>query len=140
MSDHRWLAAGLLAVALALPATAPAEPAKGSGASTDSSAFRDFGKFARTWMADMEARERKNRGTPTIERQGSRSVATYTGYAPEWNVEVHATGDRTSPYVGVLHYREQVYVCRDQTTRQCDVARTTPVTEVFPYRDGSWKY
>jgi hypothetical protein len=114
----------------------PASIGDGSG----SSAVRDFGTFAKSWMANMEKREISNRAKPNIEKAGSRSYATYTGYAPEWNVEVHATGDRTAPYVGVLHYQEQRYTCKDATTRSCSIASSTPVTEVFPYRNGAWKY
>ena len=138
MSKHSWLATAALVAGLGLPAVASAEPAKIAPA--QDSAFRAFGKFARSWMGEMEQRERQNKRTPTIERQGSRRIASYTGYAPEWNVEVHATGDRTSPYVGVLHYQEQLYVCQDETTKRCRLSRSTPVTEVFPYRDGAWKY
>jgi hypothetical protein len=138
MSKHSRLATALLVVGLGLPAVASAEPAK--IASGQDGAFRAFGKFARSWMSDMEARESHNKRSPTIEHQGGRRIATYTGYAPEWEVEVHATGDSTSPFVGVLHYQEQVFTCRDETTSRCDLSRSTPVTEVFPYRDGAWKY
>ena len=147
MSGHRWntsalsrgLVAGLVGLALGAPGLASADPAaRGSGKNT--SAFRDFGKFAKTWMADLEKRERSNRAQPTLERTGTQSYATFTGYAPGFEVEVHATGDRTSPYVGILKYEEQVFACGDETTRRCSVKRTTPVTEVFPYRDGAWKY
>lgn len=135
----RFLTIALAAASLALAGSAQAEPASlGSGPET--TAFRAFGKFAKSWMADMENRERTNRSKPTIQKQGTRSVASYTGYAPEWNVEVHATGDRTAPYVGVLHYQEEMYTCRDATTRSCSIASKTPVTEVFPYRNGAWKY
>jgi hypothetical protein len=132
------LTIALTAAALAWAGPAGAEPASIGGG--DDGAFRAFGQFAKSWMADMKKREQTNRSRPTIEKQGSRSYATYTGYAPEWKVEVHPTGDRTAPYVGVLHYEEQRYTCRDTTTRSCSIASTTPVTEVFPYRDGAWKY
>jgi len=143
MSKHRWLANGFalvaLATGLAFAGAASADPAKIAPAD-ENGAFRAFGKFASSWMADMKQREDQNRRQPTIQYSGNRAFATYTGYAPEWNVEVEATGDRGSPYVGILHYQEQVYTCRDETTSQCQVSRSTPVTEVFPYRDGSWKY
>jgi len=139
MSRHRWLIVLGVAAGLGLSSVARAEPAS-LGDGHGNSAFRAFGKFAKSWMADMEKRETGNRARPTLEHKGSRSYATYLGYAPEWNVEVHATGDRSAPYVGVLHYQEQTYSCRDETTRSCSVVRSTPVTEVFPYRDGRWKY
>jgi len=139
MSMHRWLVITVAVAGLGLPAGAGAEPAsRGSG--DDAGAFRAFGDFAKGWMAKMEKRERTNRSTPTLASQGGEPIATYTGYAPDYRVEVHATGDRTSPYVGVLHYEEHLYTCRDETTRSCQIARSTPVTEVFPYRDGTWKY
>lgn len=138
MSIHHWLVAAAVAVGLGLPGAASADPAKiapGGG-----NAERDFGKFANSWMADMKQREASNRNQPTIERYAGRTYATYTGYAPEWKTEVHATGDSSSPYVGVLQYKEQLFTCADETTRKCSVSRSTPVTEVFPYRNGKWKY
>lgn len=134
--SNRILTIALAVAGLGLAASAAhAEPAA-LAPGDDATAFRTFGTFAKSWMAEMEQRERTNRARPQIESD----VATFTGYAPEWKVEVHATGDRTAPYVGVLHYEEQRYVCQDQTTRSCRVSRSTPVTEVFPYRDGAWKY
>jgi len=129
----------LAAAGLALAATGQAEPAS-LGNGSEAGAFRAFGTFAKSWMGEMEQREQANRSRPTIEEQGSRSYASYLAYAPEWKVEVHATGDATAPYVGILHYEEQRYTCRDTTTRSCSLATSTPVTEVFPYRDGAWKY
>jgi hypothetical protein len=140
--SKRWPYMALAAAVTAsfvLASPAQAEPAS-LGSGQDAGAFRTFGKFAKSWMAEMEQREQTNRARPTIEENGKQRFATYTGYAPEWNVEVHATGDRTSPWVGVLHYEEQTFTCRDATTRACSISRLTPVTEVFPYRDGSWKY
>jgi len=128
-----------VAGSLAVAGVATAEPAS-LGTGQESSAFRAFGKFAKSWMADMEKREQRNRARPTVEKRGAQSVASYTGYAPEWDVEVHATGDATSPYVGVLRYQEQNYTCKDKTTRACRISSFTPVTEVFPYRNGAWKY
>lgn len=145
MSNHKQSALGrgftILCVAgsLAVAGLATAEPAS-LGTGQDSSAFRAFGKFAKSWMADMEQREKRNRARPTVQKQGSRPYASYTGYAPEWDVEVHATGDANSPYVGVLRYHEQNFTCQDKTTRTCSVSSSTPVTEVFPYRNGAWKY
>lgn len=139
MSRHRFLVVALAVAGLGLPTLTQAEPAsRGDGA--DAGAFQEFGQFAKSWMAQMEKRERANRSKPTLEQKGSRTFATYTGYAPDYKVEVHATGDRTSPYVGVLRYEEQLYTCRDETTRKCSLSSSTPVTEVFPYRDGAWKY
>jgi len=140
MSKHHGLTIGILAAALAFAGSAAADPAKIAGGSPADGAFREFGKFADTWMSQMKAREATNRRQPTIAQRGGRGYATYTGYAPEWNVEVHATGDKTAPYVGVLHYQEQVFTCTDETTRKCSVSSSTPVSEVFPYRNGAWKY
>jgi hypothetical protein len=140
MRAHRWLTAGALVATLSLAGAAQADPAKVGEDGPTEAAFRAFGAFARSWMSDMEQRESANRSKPIIQQHSGRQVATYTGYAPEWNVEVHPTGDRSAPYVGVLHYEEQSFTCRDGTTRDCSLAGSTPVTEVFPYRDGTWKY
>ncbi len=143
MSISHWLAGrmalvGCAALGLALAGPAEADPAKIAPGSN--SAERAFGKFAGSWMKTMEQREATNRGKPEIKRYAGRTYAAYTGYGSDWDIEVHATGDSVSPYVGVLHYKEQHFTCADETTNKCSVASQTPVTEVFPYRNGKWKY
>lgn len=128
----RWISA--CAVAAAVGVAAPA------GAGSDESARQAFDRFAASWMGKMEKREAENRRQPVVQRAGGRSVATYTGYADDWSIEVQATGDRVSPYVGLLSYQEQSYTCSDETARRCSVSRITPVTEVFGYREGRWSW
>ena len=135
MDKNRWLTAGALVAALTLGGVAQSDPAK--IAPSENAATRAFGDFARSWMSDMKKREVTHRHRPTIEGPG---LASYVGYSPKWDMEVKATGDSISPYVGVLRYQEQLYTCRDETTRDCKVSRTTPVTEVFAFREGGWKY
>lgn len=137
MSIHRWLTLAALAAGLTFGAAATADPAK---IAPSSGAKQAFGTFAKSWMADMEKRENTNRSKPKMQSYAGRTYATYVGYSADWNTEVHETGDRLAPYVGVLHYQEQTYTCTDETTRSCKISGTTPVTEVFPYRNGAWKY
>ncbi len=140
MSNHYGLSAGLLVLLLATAGSATAEPGKISSSSNNDSAIRAFGEFAHSWMSDMEQRETTNRSKPTIKRAAGGAFASYTGYSSDWDVEVHATGDQNSPFVGILRYEEQRFTCKDQTTSKCSVSGSTPVTEVFPYRNGRWKY
>ena len=131
------LVVGLAVLGAGLAEAGSAPPAKRSVTGT---ALKTFGDFARSWMADMEKHEATNKRAPEIKYYGGRSYATYKGYAPEFEVEVHATGSPDSPYVGVLKYQEQTFTCNDETTRRCSVAGTVPVTEFFGFRKGRWAY
>jgi len=137
MSELPTLSRRVPAWALVFVLALAAAPA---GAESQQGALRAFGSFADQWMAKLEAREAQNRSQPQVERLAGRSVATYTGYADDWRVEVKPTGDAGSPFVGLLTYDEQHYTCRDETTRRCDLSGTTPVTEVFGYRGGRWSW
>lgn len=54
--------------------------------------------------------------------------------------EVKATGTATNPYVGILHYTEDLYECADAAETDCTIVDRTPVTEIFRYQNGAWIY
>ena len=98
----------------------------------------EFKKFAKDFMAKHYRQEEKGRKQPTASR-GSNQV-TYRGYDDAYTVELRPTGHPSAPYVGLLRYTEHVYSCTDMDAKNCRVASTVPVTEIFRYQKGSWSY
>ena len=77
-------------------------------------------------------------------RPGSASsdsgVVTIRKYGDEFTTELRATGRDGAEYVGILHYSESVYNCRENNIENCSEPSTVPVTEIFRYADGRWIY
>lgn len=97
-----------------------------------------FKEFAKDFMAKHYRLEEKERMQPTLSR-GNNQV-TYRGYDDKYTVELRPTGHPSAPYVGLLRYTERIYSCTDMDAKNCRIASTVPVTEIFRYQNGSWSY
>jgi len=72
-------------------------------------------------------------------------VATYRLIAPAEGSEVKATGDKFSPFVGLMKYEEQTFQSRADTP---ELAKKGPfkcekeviITEIFRYSKGKWVF
>lgn len=124
---------------LCTPALADEPPRAASDANLEraEAAFQDF---ARDFMARVRGQEQRERRKPRIAAGPGAAVFTYRGYGEEFRTELRATGQSAAPYVGLLHYTEHVYSCRDLDGGSCTVASTVPVTEIFRYQKGRWSY
>jgi hypothetical protein len=121
------------------PAAAdPAPAAVADGAR--SRAERSFDTFAREWMAKARGLEEHYRANPDVKLGSTAPVITYRGYGDEYTLELRPTGYPSAPYVGLLSYVEHVYSCTRMDAQDCQVAASTPVTEIFRYQDGRWTY
>ncbi len=106
-------------------------------------AGESFDQFARTWMDSVH--ELGVPASPAIEiddRNAPRGsgVVTIRKYGDEFTTELRATGRDGAEYVGILHYSESVYNCRQNNIENCSEPSTVPVTEIFRYADGRWIY
>lgn len=99
-------------------------------------AERSFNEFAKTWMQKMERVETQNRARPKV----AAGVASYRGYADDFQIELKPTGSKTAPWVGILRYNEMLFTCADQLARSCSPSKTTRVTEIFRFQGGKWVY
>lgn len=99
-------------------------------------AERSFNEFAKTWMQKMERVETQNRAHPKV----ASGVASYRGYADDFQIELKPTGSQTAPWVGILRYNEMLYTCADQLAKSCSPSKTTRVTEIFRFQGGKWVY
>jgi hypothetical protein len=103
-------------------------------------AERSFHEFATGWMQKMERLETANRAKPKREANGGTAVASYRGYAEDFQIELRPTGSSTAPWVGILRYNEMLFMCADQLAKNCSTGKTTRVTEIFRFQGGKWIY
>jgi hypothetical protein len=126
--------------ALLLAGAAWGDPAALAPAALRGQIERSFAQFSRNWMQELQTRAARARTRPSVRPGADAPIVTYLGYAEDFRTELRATGRSTTPYVGLLHYTENLYSCSDARAAQCGVASSTPVTEVFRFRDGGWTY
>jgi hypothetical protein len=113
-------------------------PARAGASQTRASA--EFEEFARAFMREVHSQEARERERPRVAAGPGAAVFTYRGYGDEFRTELRPTGEPSAPFVGLLHYTEHVYSCRDLRGGPCTLADSTPVTEIFRYRNGRWAY
>lgn len=99
-----------------------------------------FASFAEEWISRARTRGEQASRAPRAHPGAAGMVFSYRAVDPDYRTELRPTGLSVSPYVGVLHYKELVYTCRDVQGSRCAVTSSQPLTEVFRYRDGRWTY
>ncbi len=97
-------------------------------------AFSKFRAFTESWMDSVR---RANALQPVAARSG---VYPLTRFSITYTQEVKHTGSESNPYVGILHYAEEHYQCKDIDETDCVALDSTPVTEIFRYQNGVWVY
>ena len=128
-----------LALALWIGASSHAgEPSRASASQARAAAA--FEDFARAFMSRVRSQAERGRRQPKVAPGPGSAVFTYRGYGDGFRTELRPTGEPSAPFVGLLHYTELVYSCRDLEGGSCTVADSVPVTEVFRYRGGRWIY
>lgn len=136
----RGIAALLLAL-LALRGIAFADPPPARLApDSHGGAEASFRAFASDWMTRVRAHGEHERANPRLTPGAREVIATYREVGPKFETELQATGQPSSPYVGVLRYTESVFTCSDLRATDCHVASTVPVTEVFRLRGEHWVF
>jgi hypothetical protein len=131
----------ILGLWLCAPASADESPrASATANASHERAEVAFQDFARDFMAKVRSQEERERHKPRVAAGPGAAVFTYRGYGEEFRTELRPTGQAAAPFVGLLHYTEHVYSCRDLAGGSCTVASTVPVTEIFRYQRGSWAY
>ena len=137
------LGCSLLAAACELPALRPPaapgpperelticeRPARPAAAAHDPKVEASFRAFARTWLERM-----RRAGAAENAPGGRRQIRD------EFETELRPTRSTLVPWVGVLHYCEQMLRCTGASGASCQVTKTTAVAELFPFRAGEWRY
>jgi len=136
----QWLSFGFWLLVIVLTAFSHASAA-------DEEAVRKaFEAFQVDWIAKMNHHGRLGVDNIKVEKDSQGLYrATYRVIAKDTEREVKATGDKVSPYVGLLKYEEHTYACRadspelaQQGPFECE--RQVAVTEIFRYSRGKWQY
>jgi hypothetical protein len=127
-----------LALWLCAPAWAAGDAAR--AIASPERAAASFEDFARQFMAKVRGQEERERHRPRVAAGPGSAIFTYRGYGEEYRTELRATGQAAAPFVGLLHYTEHVYSCKDLGGGACTVASSAPVTEIFRFRGGRWVY
>jgi hypothetical protein len=127
-----------LALGLCAPAWGAGDVARASASQERAAA--SFEDFARQFMAKARGHEERERRKPRVAAGPGSAIFTYRGYGEEYRTELRPTGQAAAPFVGLLHYTEHVYSCKDLESGACTVASSAPVTEIFRYRGGRWVY
>jgi hypothetical protein len=132
--------AAALLPGLLLASIAAASPASIAPSRVDARAESSFAVFASEWMQKVHARGEREHARPTLHPGAASPIVTFREASDAYQIELRPTGRPTSPYVGVLRYTEHVYRCEDLEGTRCEVASSTPVTEIFRFRAGRWEY
>ena len=122
-----------LALVLAVPALA--------GGSVAEKAHSSFEKFAKQWMTKINAQV-PAAPDPALRlaSSGKREPFRYRTVSVDYRTELKSTGRPAAPFVGVLHYTETVHECQGPGRQNCRPLSTSPISEIFPYQNGEWKF
>lgn len=99
-----------------------------------------FDAFAVQWMQRARAAEITGRANPNVTPGAVAPLVSFRGYAEDYDLELRPTGNPTSPYVGLLRYTENLYTCSGVAATDCKIVSSIPVTEIFRYQGGRWRY
>ena len=99
-----------------------------------------FDAFAAKWMDRAHATEQESRANPSVKPGATAPLVTFRGYGDDYALELRPTGNPNSPYVGLLRYTEHVYSCSSVEATDCTIVSSVPITEIFRYQSGRWRY
>ena len=99
-----------------------------------------FDAFAVQWMQRARTAELAGRANPNVTPGAVAPLVSFRGYAKDYDLELRPTGNPTSPYVGLLRYTENLYTCSGVAATDCKIVSSIPVTEIFRYQGGRWRY
>lgn len=114
--------------------------AASAGAEEPQKPEKSFEAFAGAWVQGLEREAEKQRGVVPAGSNGSESY-TYRSYGSDIRTRLKRTGNAAAPFVGVLSYTENTWLCRSGPQGpQCEVVDSSPITELFPFENGQWQY
>jgi len=104
-----------------------------------------FQHFNQQWMEHLYSREEKSKANIACRQVDDVFVAEYTGYSRTYSGRTKKTDCRETPYIGILNYQEQTFVSRARTYEeairgQFKLYQECPVTEIFSFSGGKWRY
>jgi hypothetical protein len=109
-----------------------------AGADEQLEAEKAFALFAGHWMKDLSEDAARERARGFL--FGTEALSYRTAAPEDFVLRTQATGKPAAPYVGILTYTEEIWECSDASRESCKVIDSSPVTEIFPYKDGAWRH
>ena len=97
-----------------------------------------FALFVDRWMEGLSEEAARKRASGFL--FGAEALSYRTADPQDFPIRTQATGKAAAPYVGILMYTEETWECADASRESCKVVDSSPVTEIFPYKDGIWQY
>jgi hypothetical protein len=105
----------------------------------------DFESFSKWKVRQLNSNHRISRSRMEIVKQadGTYRARYHEIDASTLSVKVRRSQSRSTPFVGILSYREQVYESSARTPEQFDkqlfaVVEVIPNRHIFSYRKGRW--
>jgi hypothetical protein len=117
-------------------------------ATDESNAKEGFQKFQHDWVNKLKEHGKYGQQNIQVSEdpdQKGKFVAKYDELKDPTETRIEKTGQKGTPYVGVLHYEKWTYACRGNTPEeakqgpfQCELQEG--ITEIFRYSKGKWVY
>lgn len=107
-----------------------------------------FVKFQHEWIQKLN--RYGNYGKKHVEVKEDKDhqgvyIASYLELSDPFEYRIKQTGQKGSPYVGVIRYRKMTYASRGKTPEEASAGNykcehQSIVTEIFRYSGGKWVY
>lgn len=119
-------------------------PQRCFAAADEAAVKKAFEVFQEEWLNKLNRHGDYGLEKLKVEKDSQgRDTALYRVLTKSLESEVKATGDKRSPYIGVLKYEEQTFASHADTQEMAkqgpfECERIVVVTEVFRYSNGEW--
>lgn len=104
-----------------------------------------FQKFNQQWMNSLYTMEEIDKRNLTCRKVKYYYRAEYTGYSRTYSSSIKKTNYKETPYIGILNYKEKKFVSHARTFEGAlhgpfTLVYEYPVTEIFLFTGGGWRY
>jgi len=106
---------------------------------------KSFHRFNQQWMKSLHEMEKRGRANLRCKKVKDQYITVYTGYSTTYSSTIKKTDYKESPYIGILNYREKKFISRARTFEEAiqgpfNLIDDYPVTEIFVFKNGRWRY
>jgi len=114
----------------------------------DADVEKAFVKFQREWIEKLNHHGKYGRNHIEVKQaqdQKGGYIASYLELSDPFEYRVKKTGQKGSPYVGVMRYKRMEYSSTGKTREEAsngnfECKRQLTVTEIFRFSGGKWVY
>jgi len=117
-------------------------------ATEDSDVEKAFVKFQHEWIEKLNHHGKYGKKNVEVKEDQDHKgvyVASYLELSDPFEYRVKKTGQKGSPYVGVMRYKRMTYSSSGKTPEEAsngnfECKRQLTVTEIFRFSGGKWVY